>query len=162
MTKSEHRCWHETFVPSTTMFTFGHGVGSGGDDSRTMPVRVPWQSHQNKRACKWVCSEPLISGGQRGHGAHMRHLQADLYLVMDDWEEGYGIYRVDVDTFDPDAEFDSDSEAECEARPRDLGGVPSGRKFSAAVPHISACTTPPTIMPRVRFHTISNRTCPSP
>uniref|UniRef100_A0A0D9W940 Uncharacterized protein n=1 Tax=Leersia perrieri TaxID=77586 RepID=A0A0D9W940_9ORYZ len=47
-----------------------------------------------------------------------RRRKRHLYLVMDDWEEGYGIYKVDVDTFDPDAEFDSDSEAECEARPR--------------------------------------------
>lgn len=42
-----------------------------------------------------------------------------LYLVMDDWEKGYGIYRVDVNSFDPDAEFGSDSEAECQARNRD-------------------------------------------
>lgn len=42
-----------------------------------------------------------------------------LYLVMDDWEKGYGIYRVDVSSFDPDAEFGSDSEAECQARNRD-------------------------------------------
>uniref|UniRef100_A0A0E0KUV3 Uncharacterized protein n=1 Tax=Oryza punctata TaxID=4537 RepID=A0A0E0KUV3_ORYPU len=104
-------------------YSSGRHGSSGRMDERTAPSC----RHRSRRTDNRPSSTGRHGSGRTAN-KHERPAPATrrrqrrkkyLYLVMDDWEKGYGIYRVDVDSFDPDAEFDSDSEAECQARPRD-------------------------------------------
>lgn len=54
---------------------------------------------------------------QRGDRAAKRQAQRKeyLYVVLDEWERGYSVRKVDVDAFDSDA--DSDRQPKCFAEP---------------------------------------------
>ncbi|CAO2177495.1 unnamed protein product [Urochloa humidicola] len=49
-------------------------------------------------------------GGGGGDKRRRRRARKHLYLVLDDWDKGYSIHKIDADTFDSDSDSDHDDD----------------------------------------------------
>jgi len=72
--------------------------------------------------------------GKRSRPARRRK---HLYLILDDWEKGFSVHKIDTDDFDSDSDDDPDAGAAV------AGHLPDPPALRLASPGTLTCSSPP-------------------